>query len=167
MSTKSHVSIGTFALLLCAAPVAAQVCGPFNVAVTATGAGCAPSGGGIPTLSAGLTLSSPGTCTVRFTFATPPLLFASPRPVFLALGLGNPGLGLASFGWPGCTLRTTLDAVSLLPAFGSNGLIYVGQLTVPQNPVLIGTNVFAQGMLIDDVSTSPRVSLSNGLQVTL
>lgn len=156
---------GALSILLPSDGVRAQPCGPFNVVTAVTGPGCAPFGGGVPTLSAGLGLSPAGVCRIPFTLQAPPSLFASPRPVLLVLGLSNPFLPLVGFGLPGCTLQAAPDAVGAMAIAGSNNLVYVSVLQVPHDPALVGTTVFGQGAMLP---VGPAgFSLSNGLVVGL
>ncbi|MEO6597472.1 MAG: hypothetical protein ABIP94_22235 [Planctomycetota bacterium] len=167
MSLASLAPSAVLGLLLLGAALPAQTCGPFNISTAVTGPGCAPMGGGIPTLSAALGPSTPGACSIPITFAPPPSISISPPPVFLAAGFGNPMLDLSAVGWPGCMLWCTLDVIVAVPPSGSPGLGYTATLTVVHDPALVGVSVFTQGMMLSGSPAVVRVALSNGLVISL
>ena len=151
-----------------AAPSTAQVCGPLTFAFATTGAGCGPSAGAVPTLSATL-LSSPtlSSCPVEFILAPGP---ASPPfpvffPVFLILGTSNPALDLTPFGFAGCTLLASPDAIAPMMPLPTAVPAFALIVQVPASPVLIGVTGYAQGFAVGGSAGLVALELSNGVSV--
>ncbi|MCI0587178.1 MAG: hypothetical protein L0323_10095 [Planctomycetes bacterium] len=145
-----------FLPLLLPATAAAQACGPLTFVVTQTGPGCSPPVFPLPNPS--LTVSvvpGPSSCTIQF-FG--PVLMI---PHYMTLGVSNPALDLTPFGFPGCTLLTSLDIVDkLFPNPGSGALLTI---LLPQDPALIGATAYAQ--FFDVVAFT--IALSNGLRIDI
>jgi len=142
--------------VLLPATAAAQTCGPLTFVVTQTGAGCSPPSFPLPNPSLTLTVvPGPGNCSIQF-FG--PVLMI---PHYLTVGVSNPALDLTPFGFPGCTLLTSLDFVDkLFPNPGSGSLLAV---VLPQDPALIGASAYAQ--FFDIVAFT--IALSNGIRIDI
>ncbi len=142
--------------LLLPATAAAQACGPLTFVVTPTGTGCSPPVFPLPNPSLTVTVAAgPGNCSIQF-FG--PVLMI---PHFLTLGVANPALDLTPFGFPGCTLLTSLDIVDkLFPTVGGGLLLTV---LLPQDPALIGATAYAQ--FFDVVAFT--IALSNGVRIDI
>jgi hypothetical protein len=140
--------------LVLSGTAAAQACGPLTFVVTPTGTGCSPPSFPLPNPSLTVTVAAgPGNCSIQF-FG--PVLMI---PHYMTLGVSNPALDLAPFGFPGCTLLTSLDIVDKnFP--GPNGLLTV---VLPQDPALIGATAYAQ--FFDVVAFT--IALSNGLRIDI
>jgi hypothetical protein len=148
-----------------AATAAAQPCGPLTFSTATNGAGCAPFGGTVPTLTAALGPVAPGACPVTFTMVAGP----SPVPLpilnlaVLAIGVADPMLNLAPF-LVGCTLRADLDVIL---AMAGAGPTYAVMVTVPPDPAFVGATVYTQaGVALVPLIGALNIRLSNGLAVS-
>lgn len=95
--------------------------------------------------------------TLTFAFDNPLGTTTAPAATFLGIsflavpgqpcGITVPGLGLASFSAPGDLLLGNLNRIIVGPTW--NGSPVPMSLTIPNAPVLVGVEVYAQGALVD------------------
>lgn len=126
--------------------------------VNTTGPGCAGVLG-TPSLTA-----APGSSpwlgdTLTTNITGLPTFF--PVPLLVA-GFSDPSAA-GLFCRPDCTLRTTPDVVYSLNPVGNQA---TWSLTIPNNPTLLGANLFAQAVTFN-FATVCTDSMSNGIQITI
>lgn len=153
-------------VLVLAGECSAQFCAPLLVSSANTGPGCAPFGGGLPSLTGGASISPPGTCVFVFTVVAPPFLFSPAIPVLLGIGATNPALALAPSGFPGCTLLTSAEVLLVLPPAPSPP-VYSTAFAIPASPALVGATAYTQAVTLPSGLPGLQPALSNGIAVSL
>tara|TARA_R110002072_G_scaffold87129_2_gene196586 strand:- start:40870 stop:41934 length:1065 start_codon:yes stop_codon:yes gene_type:complete len=82
----------------------------------------------------------------------------------LSLTQINPGASLAAAGMPGCSLYLTLDFTDVLIVTGATANY---TLAVPNNPALVGQQVFAESAMLSPGANAAGLVTSNGLALTI